>query len=224
MTARSRCSPTRSRRSTTTASRRPTPTATRTTWSPTPSAQVQEGAVEADEGGGENLADSTALNGSNTNNGTRGFTTGPDLQFVQIRASQNQIAYVFDQEVVDPVNSNADNLGEGARRSAASRSQPGLRVVQVHRPAGEDHYSLGASVASFPGDGRERVVVAQFDDSGTGFTDDVTDAVIAVAEPGAVASRTGGEPAQRPVRGHGPRHLGRHQRPRPGLDRAGRRR
>ena len=40
---------------------------------------VLEGAVEADEGGGENFTDSTALNGSNSNNGTRGFTTGPDL-------------------------------------------------------------------------------------------------------------------------------------------------
>ena len=61
--------------------------------------QVLEGAVEADEGGGENFTDSTALNGSDTNNGTRGFTTGPDLQQVVVRASQNQIDYVFDQEV-----------------------------------------------------------------------------------------------------------------------------
>ena len=41
--------------------------------------EVDEDAVEADEGGGENFTDSTALNGSDTNNGTRGFTSGPDL-------------------------------------------------------------------------------------------------------------------------------------------------
>ena len=118
-----------------------------------------EGAVEADEGGGENLTDSTALNGSNTNNGTRGFTTGPDLQFVQIRASQNQIAYVFDQEVVDPVGRWASSL---VRDFVGD--PPGCGAFKYIDQAGEDHFSIGASVASFPGDGRERVVVAQFDD------------------------------------------------------------
>ena len=122
---------------------------------------VLEGAVEADEGGGENLTDSTALNGSNTNNGTRGFTTGPDLQFVQIRASQNQIAYVFDQEVVDPVAA-MRRLGQSGLTTVVG-DPPGCGAFKYIDQAGEDHFSIGASVASFPGDGRERVVVAQFD-------------------------------------------------------------
>ena len=54
-------------------------------------------------------------------------------------------------------------------------------------------------MASFPGDGRQRVVVAQFDDGSiaaadSAVDDDVTDAVIAVAEPGAVDSRTAENP------------------------------
>ena len=126
---------------------------------------VQEGAVEADEGGGENLEDSTALNGSDTNNGTRGFTVGPDLQQVVIRQSQNQIDYVFDQEVIDPV-----------------ENSTGFKYIDQ---AGGDHFSNSATVES-ASDGRDRVVRAQFTD----IVDDVTDAVIAVAEPAAVASRT----------------------------------
>ena len=126
--------------------------------------QVAEGAVEADAGGGENLSDSAALNGSATNNGTRGFTIGPDLQTVQIRPSQNQIAYVFDQEVVDPVND-------------------GTGFTYVDQ-AGVVHPSASALVSSIPGEGRERVVIAQF-----AAADDVTEAVIASAEPGTVESR-----------------------------------
>ena len=78
-------------------------------------------------------------------------------------AAYNQIAYVFDQEVVDPV-----------------LVQSGFIYIDQ---AGQDHYSLGAAVASFPGDGRQRVVVAQFEDGTNipGFEDDVTDAVIAGA-------------------------------------------
>ena len=127
--------------------------------------RVQEEAVEADEGGGENFDDSTALNGSDTNNGTRGFTIGPDLQQVVIRQSQNQIDYVFDQEVIDPVANGS-----------------GFKYIDQ---AGDDHFSNSATVES-ASDGRERVVRAQFTD----VVDDVTDAVIAVAEPAAVVSRT----------------------------------
>ena len=129
---------------------------------------VREGAVEADEGGGENFEDSTALNGSDTNNGTRGFSTGPDLQQVVVRGSQNQIDYLFDQEVI------------GDSASSGALNPTGFKYIDQ---AGEDHFSTDATVET-ASDGRERVVRAQFDDSIVGM-DDVTDAVIAVAEPGA---------------------------------------
>ena len=145
--------------------------------------------MEADEGGGANFIDSAPLNGSNTNNGTRGFTAAPDLQFVQIRASQNQIAYVFDQEVIDPVN----DLNTASAECTAVGDPPGCGSFKYIDQAGDEHFSIGASVASFPGDGRERVVVAQFDDGSFNPVlgdDDVTDAVIAVAEQNAVEART----------------------------------
>ena len=127
--------------------------------------KVEEGAVEADEGGGENFADSTALNGSDTNNGTRGFTVAPDLQQVVVRQSQNQIDYVFDQEVIDPV-----------------ENSTGFKYIDQ---AGDNEFSDSTTVET-AADGRERVVRATF-----GAGEDVTDAVIAVAEPSVVESRTG---------------------------------
>ena len=46
-----------------------------------------------------NLEDSTPLLGSDTQNGTRGNTTGPDLTNVLILGPENDIAYFFDQDV-----------------------------------------------------------------------------------------------------------------------------
>ena len=130
--------------------------------------QVLEGAVEADEGGGENFTDSTALNGSDTNNGTRGFTTGPDVQQVTIRASQNQIDYLFDQEVQDPVNNSGGFF---------YLDQAGVQ------------FSANSATVESASDGRERVVRAEFSGG-----DDVTDAVIAGAEAYSVFSRTNDSP------------------------------
>ena len=129
--------------------------------------QVLEGAVEANEGGGDNFTDSTALNGSDSNNGTRGFTTGPDLVDVDVRPSQNQIDYVFDQEVQDVPNNSIN-------------CETCLKYIEQD---GDDVFSDSATVET-ASDGRERVVRAQFGG------DDVTDGVIAVAEPDAVRSRT----------------------------------
>ena len=120
--------------------------------------------MEADAGGGENLSDSAALNGSASNNGTRGFTIGPDLQTVQIRPSRTR----------SPTSST---------RRSSTRSTDGTGFTYVDQ-AGVVHASSGASVSSIPGEGRERVVIAQF-----AAADDVTEAVIASAEPGTVESR-----------------------------------
>ena len=130
--------------------------------------QVEEGAVEADEGGGENFTDSTALNGSDTNNGTRGFTVAPDLQQVVVRPSQNQIDYVFDQELREPLD------GDGIDS-----------FIYIDQ-AGDEHFSTGATVEE-AADGRERVARAQFAD----VADDVTDAVIAYTDDEQVDSRDG---------------------------------
>src|SRR5581483_3282852 len=47
---------------------------------------------------GNNLTDSVALTGSNTHNGTSGFSTGPDLVSVVPDSTSNSITYFFDQE------------------------------------------------------------------------------------------------------------------------------
>ena len=191
--------------------------------------QVMEGAVEANEGGGANFTDSAPLNGSDTNNGTRGFTDGPDLQNVVIRQSQNQIDYVFDQAVRDfAVFGLPPGLCEELMippEICEEIGDAGETQLKYISQDGEDHFSTSAEVLT-AADGRERVVRAQFGGPLPLPTnsDDVTDAVIAVAEPGAVESRTEGDEPERALRGHGARHLGRHQRPRPGLDRDRRRR
>jgi hypothetical protein len=46
-----------------------------------------------------NLTDSVPLLGSDTQNGTRGNSTGPDLESVIVLGPENQIAYGFDQDV-----------------------------------------------------------------------------------------------------------------------------
>ncbi len=46
-----------------------------------------------------NIMDSTALIGSKTNNGTRGFTTGPDLVGITVNNANATIDYTFDQRV-----------------------------------------------------------------------------------------------------------------------------
>ncbi len=61
--------------------------------------QVAEGAVRT-TGNLGNRADSTALTGSISNNGTRGLTTAPDLTGVSVVTSgTQQIAFTYDQNV-----------------------------------------------------------------------------------------------------------------------------
>lgn len=63
------------------------------------------GAVEADavRGAGThaqpNLADAVSITGAGGGSGTRGHTTGPDLQTVAFDADDNRLTYVFDQGV-----------------------------------------------------------------------------------------------------------------------------
>jgi hypothetical protein len=128
--------------------------------------QVAAGAVVADTGGGANLADSAPLNGSNTNNGTRGFTVAPDLILTDTRPAQNQIAYGFDQEIQE-----GDCPANGSFAFLDGQ--------------GDMFNSLGCSVTSIPGQSRETVAVAQF---GPGV--DVTNAEIVLAQDGAVTART----------------------------------
>lgn len=57
-----------------------------------------------------NLADATKLTGSTSESGTRGHTTGPDLQSVAVDLDNNEIEYTFDQNVDDDVTPNANNF------------------------------------------------------------------------------------------------------------------
>jgi len=68
--------------------------------------EVGQNAVAASTGGQQNLADSTTLLTSTTNNGTTGHTTAPDLTgpapvpaSVADTGANNEIEYVFDQSV-----------------------------------------------------------------------------------------------------------------------------
>ena len=61
--------------------------------------QVSEGAVRA-AGNVGNRADSVALGGSTTNNGTRGRSTAPDLAGISVvQGTPQQIAFTFDEPV-----------------------------------------------------------------------------------------------------------------------------
>ena len=97
-----------------------------------------------------------------------------------MQASQNQIDY-------------------GVRRGSPGETAP---VSSNIDQAGEDHFANSATVET-ASDGRDRVVRAQFEDAPLGDNEDVTDAVIVVAEPDAVGPGPR-RPLQRAVRGHGP--------------------
>lgn len=61
--------------------------------------QVGEGAVRA-AGNNPNRADSVALAGTTTQNGTRGLTTAPDLQGISVvTVAPQELAFTFDQAV-----------------------------------------------------------------------------------------------------------------------------
>ncbi len=62
---------------------------------------VAANAVNANIGGSfqGNLRDSLPLIGSDSHNGTRGLTTGPDLQTAIVDGANSRISYVFDEDV-----------------------------------------------------------------------------------------------------------------------------
>jgi hypothetical protein len=62
-------------------------------------ATVQPGVVRNEADVTPNLTDSTPLQGSDTQNGTRGNTTGPDLESVIVLGPENQMAFGYDQDV-----------------------------------------------------------------------------------------------------------------------------
>ena len=62
---------------------------------------------------------------------------------MQLAPSQNQIAYVFDQEVRDPVNTIIFNSPIDPVCEAIG-DPPGCQVFKYIDQAGDDHYSIGA--------------------------------------------------------------------------------
>ena len=142
-------------------------------------AQVGEGAVRT-TGNFANRADSVALSGSNTGNGTRGLTVAPDLQGVSIvSGAPQQIAFTYDE----PVSSSAI-VGAGGFHYVTSGAIPNCPAAGN---AGCDIASNTASVSATD----PRTVIAQFPVGGVPI---VTSAVRAYSLPGAVASATNGSP------------------------------
>jgi hypothetical protein len=158
--------------------------------------QIDQGTVQSSSGGGVNLEDSAPLNGSTSHNGTRGFTTGPDLQVAQLRPSQNQIAYAFDQQLRDDLNNNAD--GYDGTACTFGGGGDGCGSFKYIDGDGDYHFDIAAQVVDNPVTGLPNsVVVAQFCPVPPSTTtcdpfinDTVGDAEIAVAEQGAAESRT----------------------------------
>lgn len=142
-------------------------------------AQVGEGAVRT-TGNFGNRADSVALSGSNTGNGTRGLTVAPDLQGVSIvSGAAQQIAFTYDE----PVSSSAI-VGAGGFHFVTSGAIPSCPAAAN---AGCDIASNTASISATD----PNTVIAQFPVGGVPI---VTSAVRAYSLPGAVASATDGSP------------------------------
>lgn len=131
--------------------------------------QVAEGAVRT-TGNLGNRADSTALTGSTTHNGTRGLTTAPDLTGVSVvQTVPQQIAFTYD-EPVDP---------------SAIVGTAGFHFVTS---TGVDIPSDTASISTTD----PKTVIAQFPIGGTPVTPLVTDGVRAYSVAGAVSSANDG--------------------------------
>ena len=129
--------------------------------------QVAEGAVRT-TGTLGNRADSTALTGSISNNGTRGLTTAPDLTGVSVVTSgTQQIAFTYDQ-----------NVNPNAIVGTA-----GFHFVTGNGTAVN---SDTASVSTTD----PKTVIAQFAVGGTPVTPLVSNAVRAYSDAGAVQSQT----------------------------------
>ena len=76
---------------------------------------VAAGTVRNETDETTNLEDSAPLIGSTTKNGTRGNSTGPDLQSTILLGPENEIVYTFDQEVRcasgQPLSDGPDSFG-----------------------------------------------------------------------------------------------------------------
>jgi hypothetical protein len=86
-----------------------------------------------------NLPDATKLTGSVSESGTRGHTTGPDLQSVAVDLDNNEIEYTFDQDVDDDTLPDDDNFqfidSNGDLHSGATVENIDGHVVEVRFPA-----------------------------------------------------------------------------------------
>jgi hypothetical protein len=142
-------------------------------------AQVGEGAVRT-TGNFANRADSVALSGSNTGNGTRGLTASADLQGVSIvSGAPQQIAFTYDE----PVQSSAI-VGAGGFHYVTSGAIPSCPALAN---AGCDIASNSAAISATD----PRTVIAQFPVGGVPI---VTSAVRAYSQPSAVTSATNAVP------------------------------
>ena len=138
-------------------------------------AQVGEGAVRG-AGNVGNRADSVALAGTSSQNGTRGLTTAPDLTGISVvSGAPQQIAFTFDQ----PVNPSAI-VGTAGFHFVTSSGTPNCPVIN----AACDVPSNTAAVSTTD----PKTVIAQFP---VGATPLVTNAVRGYIVPGAVSSATG---------------------------------
>jgi hypothetical protein len=142
-------------------------------------AQVGEGAVRT-TGNVGNRADSVALAGSNTNNGTRGRTTASDLTGISVVSGAiQQIAFTFDE----PVNP-AAIVGAGGFHFVTSSGIPGCPAINPGCDIASDTATVSATDPN--------TVIAQFPTGGG--TPVVTNAVRGYVIPGAVFSDTQGIP------------------------------
>ncbi len=120
-----------------------------------------------------NIMDSIALIGSKTNNGTRGFTTGPDLVGITVNNANATIDYTFDQRVAPASVSTAAN--DWGYTDSGGTSTPSLAAVpgNSHRALSTDGLTVRVDFAAGP---------------------DIQDAVRAFVDNDAVDSKASNDP------------------------------
>jgi hypothetical protein len=144
-------------------------------------AQVGEDAVRT-TGSFGNRADSVALSGSTTQNGTRGLSVAPDLSgisVVTVSGAPQQIAFTFDE----PVSSSAI-VGTGAFHFVVSSGTQFCPIGNAACDVPSDSATISATDPN--------TVIAQFPVGGTPL---VTNAVRGYTLPGAVVSATDAVPS-----------------------------
>jgi len=140
--------------------------------------QVGEGAVRT-TGNYTNRADSVALAGSSTNNGTKGLTTASDLTGISVvTTAPQQIAFTFDE----PVDANTI-VADGGFHFVTSSGEPNCPTTP-----GCDVASQTAALSTTD----PKTVIVQFPVGAT--TPLVSNAVRGYVIPGAVTSATNGTP------------------------------